>query len=183
MRSAVELCSGALMLLGFDGVSSLENEGSVESQTAAEVYTPQRILLLTKHRWNFARNFAVLSPLADKTAGVRKNAFPLPDDCLNIRKTSDRNSLISGRYVLSDEELLKIDYTANVVEEVSPVFFDAALETMLAAVLAVPLLKKTDLADYYAARFEAQFSEAKSIDAQQINPPVLLAKPLGGLRA
>lgn len=54
---------------------------------------------------------------------------------------------------------------------------------MLAAVLAVPLLKKTDLADYYAARFEAQFSEAKSIDAQQINPPVLLAKPLGGLRA
>ena len=116
--SAIALSSRALLKLGAAGIASFE-EGTAESELAANLYPPTRDALLSAHPWNFATGqarlprlgvWSVLAPpgwrlrgsvQADiAVSGTRSDprlAGPLVAENLALRSVVDGIALRGGR--------------------------------------------------------------------------------------
>ncbi|MBT4890046.1 MAG: hypothetical protein HON65_10885, partial [Rhodospirillales bacterium] len=79
--SSIALCSRALIKIGAMSITSFE-EGTAESEVAANLYSSVRDGLLSSHPWNFASAQVTLARLNADPIADYAYAYQLPVDFL-----------------------------------------------------------------------------------------------------
>lgn len=185
--SAIALCSRALLKIGAATIASFD-EGTAESEVAANLYPPLRDALLSSHPWNFATGQVSLPRLAAQPVADFAHAFQLPPDFLRALSAG-----ISGRgqgliYRIAenrlhcDSEEAVLTYVFRPEEASFPPFFDQALIARLAAEFCIPLTESTTRAEMLHRLSEDEYRRAKLIDGQQDIPSAITDFPLVEVR-
>ncbi|SHN62892.1 hypothetical protein [Desulfovibrio litoralis] len=170
----VELCNKALRYLGAGEISDLKQDLR-EAELCSTHYFGTKSELLELYPWSFATKIQNLALIAenkdalDERPESLKYAYQLPADCLKIRYVfGNPLYLISGRYLYSDTQPLKIVFTANIDNTtLFSALFTEALARRLAAALAVPLVNNSRLEQMMQQRFFESFEQAKLADAME----------------
>ncbi|HSV27967.1 MAG TPA: hypothetical protein VLL76_00370, partial [Candidatus Omnitrophota bacterium] len=170
--SAIALCSRALLKIGAATIASFD-DGTAESEVAANLYPAVRDALLSSHPWNFATGQVTLPRLAAQPVADYAHAFQLPADFLRALSAgvSGRGFGLSYRIAESrlhcDSDEVVLTYVFRPDELSFPPFFDQALIARLAAEFCIPLTESTTRAEFLYRLSEDEFRRAKLIDGQQ----------------
>jgi hypothetical protein len=173
--SQIDLCSRALLKVGANSISSLE-EGTTEAEIAASLYPTIRDSLLSAHPWNFATRQQSLAMLTSPPVADFQYAFQLPVDCIRVLSagTGGRGSGITYRIIqrqlLTDMESVVLTYIFRPLEADFPPFFDMTLIAHLAAEFCIPLTDSTSRWEALREASEHEFRRARLIDAQEETP-------------
>lgn len=179
MASEVSICSNALMMLGKDPISSLD-EDSDRARYCANLWPLLRDWLLRKHFWNCAMKRVLLSPLNKAPAFEYTAQFPIPPDFLRVYQVGHPKAVITdfqietgesgSRVILANASALPLRY---VFRNENPDYWDAGLVHVaihhMAALLAYPVTQSTTLRDSMKQDAMRELREAKAIDGQE-NP-------------
>jgi hypothetical protein len=181
--SALALCARALLALGAQPISSLD-DGTAEAEIAANLYPGTRDALLARHPWSFATGQTSLARLAAQPVADYRYAYALPPDFLRVLSAGYP---LRGRgldYRLLEQRLhsnaaeVTLTYLFRPDESAFPPHFAAALTLRLAAEFCIPLTENDDRAQQLFALAEAELRIAKSIDSQQAPPKAIENFPL-----
>lgn len=170
--SAIALCSRALLRIGASTIASFD-DGTAESEVAANLYPSIRDALLSSHPWSFATGQVALARLIAEPVADFAYAHQVPADFLRALSAG-----VSGRsqglvYRLaesrlhSDSEEVVLSYVFRPDEPSFPPFFDQALIARLAAEFCIPLTESTTRAELLFRLAEDEFRRARLIDGQQ----------------
>lgn len=186
--SAIALCSRALLKIGASTIASFE-EGTAESEVAANLYPAIRDALLSSHPWNFATGQVTLPRLVAPPVADFAHAYQLPPDFLRALSAgvSGRGQglvyRIAENRVHCDSEEVVLTYVFRPEELSFPPFFDQALIARLAAEFCIPLTESTTRAEFLYRLSEDEFRRAKLIDGQQDIPSAITDFPLVQVRS
>jgi len=181
--SALALCARALLKIGAQPIASLD-DGTAESEVAANLYPGIRDALISLHPWSFATGQATLPRLAAKPVADFLYAYQLPAGLLRVLSAGYP---IRGRgltYRIMEERLhcsaerVTLTYIFRPDESAFPAFFAAALVTRLAAEFCTPLTENTQRAQQLLVLAEAELRTARSVDSQQAPPKAIEDFPL-----
>jgi len=186
--SNVEICNIALTALGANNIMDL-TENTEEARKCNVLFENLRDEMLEGHLWNFAiRRSDDLALDSTSPKWEFTNRFALPTDCLRVLKTNfekpiqsvsrrnDRVWKIEGRYLLTDEATVKIQYIALVTNPVEQLrAFQIALAARLEAELAYSILQSASMAESKWKLYEMKLRNAKALDAQEGTPDEVLA--------
>jgi hypothetical protein len=173
--SAVELCAAALVKIDAQPLDSFADD-TAEAACARRLYPIARDLLLGVHPWSFTLAQARLTPEPGSPVADFAHAFPLPVDHLRTvsvgtagrsRGTAYR---VQGGRILSDAEVIVLNYQRRVAEADLPPFFVPLLVTRLAAEFCIPLTEGSGRAMDLYRLAEAELRTARLIDSQQTTP-------------
>ena len=173
--TAVALCSRALLMVGAASIASFD-EGTAESEVAANLFPSVRDALLSLHPWNFATRQATLARLVAAPVADHANAFQLPDDCLRVLSAGGDGRgrglsyAVIGRQLHCDADGVTLSFIARVPEADFPAFFDQTLIARLAAEFCLPLTESTSRADFLRKVAEEELKRARATDAQEDAP-------------
>lgn len=171
----IALCSRALLKLGSNGVASFD-EGTVETEVAANLYPSVRDSLLSAHPWSFATGQASLPRLSASPLADHAHAFQLPVDFLRALSAGVGERGRGLRYRIAEKRLhtdsgaVVLTYIFRSRESEFPPFFDTALIARLAAEFCIPITDSASRADVLMKLAENEFRRAKTIDSQQDTP-------------
>src|SRR4051812_49288353 len=90
--SIVSICNLALIALGEDQISSLDDPYK-RAILCAALYDPTRRALLRAGKWNFARKQMQLAASATAPLFDYGNAYPLPADFIDMWREADEADL------------------------------------------------------------------------------------------
>lgn len=186
--SAIALCSRALIKVGAATIASFE-EGTAESEVAANLYPAIRDAMLSSHPWNFATGQATLPRLMAEPVADFAHAFQLPADFLRALSAGVSGSgaglvyRIAESRLHTDAEQVVLTYVFRPDELSFPPFFDQALIARLAAEFCIPLTESTTRAEFLYRLSEDEFRRAKLIDGQQDIPSAITHFPLVEVRS
>jgi hypothetical protein len=190
--SETEICNLALDRLAANVISSL-TEGTVEADRCARAYAPARDSVLRAHPWNFAIRRATLAQDATAPNHEFTKRHALPVDCLKVIRTGfeagDGSGTwiygvidpvqaivtpeyrIEGRYLLCNEDTVKIEYIARItdVTQFDELFADV-LAQRLAAEMCYAFTQSTSMTEQAWKIYATKLDEARSIDAQEGTP-------------
>lgn len=164
-NSVVEIANNVLSRLGDKTILSLSDDND-RARWFNRLYPSVRDSVLRKHDWNFARQRAELAQDVDSPVWGYKYKYPLPPDCLKVRKVNDEAgnddwSIESG-YLFTDFLEVKIIYTRR---EENPGMFDSSfcecLEVRLAAEMAIPVTGNQNIANTMWALYDRMLREAR----------------------
>jgi hypothetical protein len=176
--SQIELCSRALVKLGASSISSFD-DGTLEAEVAASLYSIVRDYLLTTHPWNFATMYASPPRLASAPIPGFSSAFLLPTDCLRVisagygLRARGLTYKIVGRQLHANSDAVVICYIGRPPETGFPPFFEAALITHLAAEFCIPLTESTSRWESLRRAASLELQQARLIDAQEDTPAAI----------
>lgn len=180
--SEVEVCNGALILLGAEKISSLSGS-SKEAILCNERYSKIRDQLLSAHPWNFATYRAEIAQDADLPTDWWDwtYAHSLAADVLRVVDIEDGESrpwaVESGRKIFAYHTPVKILYIKKVTDTtLFPVYFQKALEYSLAQHLSYSLTQSASLIEQIRKDSDLAVREARSFDAQEKSLQVVLAE-------
>jgi len=162
--SKLKIISSALVLIGAAPINSL-NDAGAGADTAEALYESSLENILTLHRWRFTMKQAQLSRSAEKPLYNWKYSFYLPNDYLFLEKTSSIDYDIIGDRLYSNDNNIFIEYGFRASESNFPAWFTKTLEYFLASEFAIPITGNATKAQFYAERFEKQFSRARYEDS------------------
>jgi hypothetical protein len=199
-QTSVDICNQALLLLRADAITALSDTTN-EGIACNTLYTNFVNDILTKYPWSFCTKKALLtattSPLNEFTY-----AHTLPATALRLWKllpsTSTGASPIQdydiqsagdalAQVVLSNNATIYADYTFYKAEAYWPAYFTSFAVRAFAALLAIPITDKPDIAQLWqtAAYGPAQdnflggaFGQACKIDAMQKPTETIPSSPL-----
>lgn len=168
--SSVELCSKALNKIGANPITAF-NDGSVEAEICDSIYSNLKQKLLSLYSWSFAVKVALLERVNDLQRYDFCYAYALPVDFLRALKVvSGGKYKIVGSYLFSNEEVVELEYVADVGESCFSPLFISAFVYLLSAELSISLLCDTSKYALFYKLFNSEIKEAKSIDSmQQLN--------------
>lgn len=191
--SETEICNLALDRLAVDVISSL-SEGTVAADRCARHYAPSRDAILRAHPWNFAIRRVELALDATTPNHEYDHRHVLPVDCLKVIRTDwDAEGLsgtaiygfpgingyasgamsyrVEGRYLLSNETSVSIEYIARVtdVTQFDDLFVDI-LAQRLAAEMCYAFTQSTSMTEQAWKIYTSKLDEARSVDAQEGTP-------------
>jgi len=172
----IALCSRALLKLGANTISSFD-EGTVEAEIAGNLYGSIRDALLSAHPWNFATGQADLNRLTAVPVADFAYAYQLPTDFLRVLSAGLQGAgrgiayRIAEKKLHTDAETVTLTYIFRPDETGFPPFFDQALIALLAAEFALPVTESVSRMQALSKAAEKQFAQAKTIDAQEQEPP------------
>ena len=175
MTSVVDICNRALIKIGADTITSLD-EQTKEARLCNTLYDMIRKELLRSHPWNFAIKRLVLA--ADLTVPEFGYdwQYPLPTDCLRILHMYDSGYpfKVEGRFLLTDEVQVAAVYIANITDTEQ---FDALFVSLLVCRLAVEMGYSITGATFIAQGLKEELAQlrkdAKLFDAQEGSPDEL----------
>ncbi len=171
----VSICSKALLKIGAQTITSFE-DGTAESEVAANLYPLTRDSLLSSYPWSFAivqkrLSRLDMSPLADYAY-----AYQLPSDYLRMisagigsRGRGVEYRIYENKIYTNSEELI-ITYICRVDESIFPTFFQDALVSALAYEFCLPLTESTSRAEHLQKRADDVLKQARLTDSQQGTP-------------
>lgn len=186
--SAIALCSRALLRLGAATIASFD-EGTAESEVAANLYPPLRDAVLSSHPWSFATAQAALPRLAAEPLADYGRAFQLPADFLRVLSAGPGGRGHGLSYRIHENRLLcnsdeaVLTYVFRPDETGFPPFFDQMLIARLTAEFCIPITESTTRAQFLFRLAEDEFRRAKLIDGQQHTPPAITDFPLVEVRS
>jgi hypothetical protein len=172
-RSAVDVCSRALILIGAEPITSFD-DGNNEALIASNMYEDIARAALVNCRWRFATNQVVLNRLSDAPTGRFDSAYQLPSGWLMSHAVTVNDfpieyqtygDKIYSNSTASDE--LVLDYTYRANEQDWPSYFTVAVEYELAIVFAVGLARDQTLAQLMSQQASQAMVKARSLDSQQ----------------
>jgi hypothetical protein len=174
--SEVAICNLALAELGRSVEIVALDEPSQAARACARRYPYARDAVLRSFDWNFAARRASLPARATPPAFGDATVFPLPADCLLVRKVHD---VADDAWEIEDRSLLarapaplRISYTARIV---NPALFDVlftdALVTRLAADLAVQLADSPSRANSLYQLHREKLAHARARDTDEGTAP------------
>ncbi|HSV30008.1 MAG TPA: hypothetical protein VLL76_10630 [Candidatus Omnitrophota bacterium] len=186
MLSAIALCSRALLKIGAGTIASFD-EGTAESEVAANLYDSTRDALLSAYPWNFATGQATLPRLAATPVADYDHAYQLPSDFLRAISAGEEagsglNYRIAESRLHTNAPAVVLTYVFRPAEEDFPPFFDQALIARLAADFCLPLTESASRADLLYRLAEDEYRKAKLTDAQQDVPSAITHFPLVDVR-
>lgn len=186
--SAIALCSRALIRLGAAPIAGFD-DGSAESEVAANLYPPLRDGALSSHPWSFATGQVTLARLAGEPLADFAHAYQLPTDFLRVLSAGPTGRgaglvfRLSGSRLLCDAEEVVLTYIYRPDESAFPPYFDQMLMARLTAEFCLPLTESTTRAQFLFRLAEDEFRRAKLIDAQQHTPSAITDFPLVEVRS
>jgi hypothetical protein len=184
--SALALCSRALLKIGAQPISSLD-EGTAEAEVAANLYPGTRDALLSCHPWSFATGQMELNRLDAVPVADMANAFQLPADLLRVISAgSGRGRGIAyriqeGRLHANPVQVV-LTYVFRPADGEFPPFFAAVLVAKLAAEFCLPLTENTSRAEMLHRLADAELRQARLADSQQQTPKGIEDFPLLDVR-
>lgn len=183
MATSVEYVNRALHLLGAQPITALSLEDSPNAATAVALYQPAVDELLAEWPWRFATTRVQLSEVAEDLPGPTgwwTHQYAIPNDCLKIIRTDRQSGRweifaapggVEGggmqRRLYSDETLVWADMVRRIDPTLFPAHFQRALVNRLAAVLAMPVTRKWDIAQYFAQMADRVLAGSKAHDANE----------------
>jgi hypothetical protein len=186
MASETDICNLALTRIGHSQITSL-SEGTKAADLCTLHYPLARDIMLRDHHWNFAIQRSTLALLVTTPNHEFAYQHALPADCLKVIRT-DLDDIaggieygypystgapykIEGRYLLSDEDTVRLEYVARVTDtaQFDTLFVDC-LAQRLAAELAMPLADNASLAKTMWDMYAAKIRDARSVNAQEGTP-------------
>ena len=184
--SIIEICNSALFKLGAERISSF-SEDRKEAILCAEQYDKIRRKLLRGHPWNFAMKRVSLARLPETPEFDFASQFALPQDVLRVIRVDDnKDFVIEGRLLLSDQDEMRILYIADIQDtaKFDPTFAEV-LAYKLAEDLAYPLVQSIGLKQEMARAATEELRDARSFDGQEgtqrmIQDDVFLNSRFGG---
>ncbi|HKK30135.1 MAG TPA: hypothetical protein VKA18_07055 [Alphaproteobacteria bacterium] len=181
--SAIALCSRALLKLGARPIAGFD-EGTAESEVAANLFPSIRDALLSAHAWSFATAQVRLPLLEEPPVADFAHAFQLPADFLRALSAGAGARGRGLTYRIADKRLLAsaneayLTYVFRPQETDFPPFFDQLLIARLAAEFCIPVTESTSRTEMLYRVAESEFRRARLIDAQQDTPLALKDFPL-----
>lgn len=117
MASSVEICNRALIRLGADTITALD-EDSVEARICNIVFDAIRKDLLRSHPWNFAVKRAILAQVTDDPEFGFFYRYSLPSDYLMVidLDTDTDPFKVEGGYLLTDSDEVNLTYVADITD-------------------------------------------------------------------
>lgn len=182
MADVIGICNAALVKVGATPLVALD-EDRKEARLCVALYPRLRDELLRAHAWNFATARARLARLADAPVFGFAHRYRLPADWLRTLSLHDGSGAdvssrarLEGDGLLSDAAALYLRYVARIEDptRMTP-DFRAALASLLARELALPLAQSNSLEQRLDARFAADLRRARSTDALENAPEPLPA--------
>jgi hypothetical protein len=186
--TALQLCSRALIKIGAQPVASLD-DGTAESEVAANLYPAMRDGLLSLHPWSFATAQETLPRLAAQPVADFVHAYQLPVGFLRVLSAGGENAGQGIRYRIvedrlhTDAERVTLTYVFRPDESAFPPFFASALVARLAAEFCIPLTEATTRTQLLFQQAEAELRAARHADSSQATPRALAGFPLVAVRA
>jgi hypothetical protein len=154
----IKICSDALLMLGANPISSF-TEGTDESNICDRLYPDIKIRTLTMYPWSFSFKKTQLARLVTTPANEYKYEYQLPSDIIgrpnavydtdDVGAYSRRDYRLIGSKLLTDYEVVYIDYQYNVPEYALPHYFVQLLKYEMVWHLALPITDQTDKSDYW----------------------------------
>jgi len=195
-ESVTHLCNMALARMGHSKpLTDFQSDTTKAGDIARLFYANTRDQMLRSHPWNFSIRRAALAASGTAPNHEYDYAFPLPDDCLRVLRTSweatgwsaqdeavrvfwdqptvpyriERHGTSSA--LLANEDSVSIEYIAR-VEDTStfdPMFTDCLVQR-LAAEFSMPLADNASLTKNLWDIYNQKMSEARVMDAQEGSP-------------
>lgn len=191
--SEVEVCNGALRLIGAESIFAL-TDTTKEGQLCAQFYANTRDFVLRDYPWNFATRRALLNtPLAEGDPdypvadGDWTYGFTLPVTpyyCLRVLSTAGNEPYrVEGRTLYANVSSLYIKYTQRLTA-VSAWDSQAllALCALLAAHLAQPITQSLSMMQNMRALYQDLYIRAQDTDSQEGTPDELDSDELVNIR-
>lgn len=174
ISSETQIVNNALLRLGASTITSMEDDGTVSSNAALQLYAPTRDSLLRKHFWNFA--IARQNLASDVTSPDFQflYQYTLPADFSRVQKiygqTSDYS--VEGTKLLTNQAApLRLVYVRQVtdVRQFDSLFVEV-LVLMLAIKMSNRIRSKADDINSLKEELRTLLLEAKIVDAQDSSP-------------
>jgi hypothetical protein len=173
--SETEICSAALMLLGDNPITSLDDLN--DRARACKLLWP--LVLddeLAAHRWNCAKRRATLARLAATPEFGWTYQYQLPVGCLRVFEMEDpaEEFAVEDGVLLCDNSTAKVVYAVRVtaVGKYSAGLV-SALVARMAAELAMPITKKEKVVSAAWAAYNGKILSALAADGQEGSPETL----------
>lgn len=181
MASNVSIVNGALVKLGEATINDF-SEDNEPARVANRTYADIRDAVLREHHWGFATTRAALSANTTAPAFEFDNAYELPREptyCLKVIDVENPNRYpwrVEGRQILTDIDApLNVTFVyRNTDADSYDSLFIECLEARLAQEWAEPLTRQSTIAAAMAALYAQKLAYARSVDAQEQTPRILL---------
>ncbi len=168
-----DLCSRAFVLVGARPIEDFEG-GSAESIAAGQVYEQLVEECLSDHRWEFASEMAVLSPMATLPKGKWAKFYELPGSNLLVRgcyaqdgETPIKYGRVQNRIACDETTQIVVDFTWRVAESLWPPYFRKFVTKKLAQSFAMGIARNESMAEAFGKEAMGDFKDAKRLDSQQ----------------
>ncbi len=175
MYTQAEIATNALLDLGAQEVTDINNETSKEASLVRNCWAIVRDEVMAAHPWDFAKKWKALAEDDSFTMIDEKWDFvyALPADYLKMveeenERTAYTNYEIRENRFYCNVDTVKIEYIAR-IDDVSkwPIWFTNAVIARLRARFAIPLSKKgSKTIDWYQI-YLIELGNAKLTDSQQ----------------
>lgn len=156
--SALSICSDALIMLGANPISSF-TEGTDEASICDSLYPDVRDQALMVYPWTFSFKKTQLARLVTTPTNEFQYEYQLPADRLGSpRAVYNSGGLnqhpitsyrIIGNKLLTNQEVIFIDYQYYTPETEMPVWFIQLLKYLTAWHIALPITDQTEKAAYW----------------------------------
>lgn len=177
--SAVSICSSALIKLGNEPITSL-NDDNKPARLCSARYAPLRNAVLEAHDWGFATKTVELAPLVGVTIDFDwAYAYEPPADLLKMLRLEDYfdDYEIFNQILYADRNPLKIKYIWLNKNEASYSYsFAECVAWRMAADLAYALTNSTTISDSMAKGYEMELKVARYNDAHRKTPQPLISE-------
>lgn len=183
----VALASRALIRIGAAPITSF-NDGTAESEIAGALYDSVRDALLSAYAWSFATGQVKLAQLGTPPVADYAYAYQLPNDFLRALSAGSGARGRGLQYRISRGALhtnaseVVLTYIFRPDESEFPPYFDQVLIARLSAEFTIPVTENTSRAEAHFKIAEAEYKNARQIDAQQDSPNRLESFPLVDVR-
>lgn len=168
------ICNMALSRLGANLVTDLAVDDTIEADVCNANYDLARDFVLEARDWTFARKRS--TPTIDGTAPSGWGArFPIPSDCLTLRRVSHDPKLYPGMdwereedWIYCNQEVIYIAYTYRLEDmtKFSPSFLKT-LSYRLEADMAIALTESTKKELAAEQKYEVAIDRAGGLDGMQ----------------
>lgn len=156
--SALTVCSDALLLLGAKPISSF-NEGTDAANVCDRIYPTLRDSTMQSYPWSFTFKKVQLAKTINTPVNQYRYEYQLPSDRLGtIRRAYTSTAvgagtftdwIIQGDKLLTNEEVVVIDYQYRPSESEVPTYFIQLLKYMMAWHLADPITDQVTKTQYW----------------------------------
>jgi hypothetical protein len=156
--SGVSICSDALLMLGAKPITSF-TEGTDEASVCDRLYPDIRDQALMIYPWSFSFKKTQLARLVTTPTNEFKYEYQMPADRLGapraVYNSSGLNEVpivayrIMGSKLLTNEEIIYVDYQYYTPETEMPVWFIQLLKYLTAWHISIPITDQTEKAAYW----------------------------------
>ncbi len=172
----VEICNAALGRLGVETITALA-DSNPRARLCNILYDKRRDTLLRMHPWNFATVRDSLTEDATAPDHGYTRRYELPTGCLHVRTIdSELPWEVESGFILTDDPECLIKYTARVTDvELFDVCFSEMLAIDLAHEMCMPLTGSASRKESLKEDLKRALQEARSMNAFEKSPPVVIA--------